>query len=511
METRDFVVRYDSEQRTVQGIAVPYNETIDIGFTKERFERGAFDSLDDVKLFYSHKEPIGRVTRGEETDEGLLIEAHISDTDRGNEVHTLLRDGVLNKFSIGFEPVENEKDGDVVVRRKVILREVSVVAFPAYENADVLAVREQSAETERVDMESTDNTQVDELREQLTDLDRRVTVISEAAPSGDVVPQFRSYGDYIKSVASGSEEGLEFASRAWSPAGASFDATPPDSIADSQWVSDIIRMVDLGRPTMNAFRVAALPADGMAVDYPKVKTNTINVAAQTAEGADLAFGKLTLETMSAAVKTLGGYTRISRQVIDRSSVAYVEAAFRAQGIEFAKASNADVIAVLEALTGVEEQEWDQTTAASLAAAFGNASVDIYEGAGLRPEFWLAATDQYVAMASLFDSVDRPIIGGQAPVNGIGSANIANLGASVFGLPVVVDPALTAGSLYIANREALVTYTNGGPLRLQQENAVNLSSDFSVFGYQAVTVPMEEAIVSVTAPANAGFSTKSAKK
>jgi len=507
METRDFAVRYDSEQRTVQGIAVPYNETIDIGFTKERFERGAFDSLEDVKLFYSHKEPIGRVTRGEETDDGLLIEAHISDTERGNEVHTLLRDGVLNKFSIGFEPVENEKDGDVVVRRKVILREVSVVAFPAYENADVLAVREQSAETERVDMESTDNTQVEELREQLTDLDRRVAVISEAAPAGDVVPQFRSYGDYIKSVASGSEEGLDFAARAWSPAGASFDATPPDSIADSQWVSDIIRMVDLGRPTMNAFRVAALPADGMAVDYPKVKTNTIAVAEQSAEGADLSFGKLTLETMSAAVKTLGGYTRISRQVIDRSSVAYVEAAFRAQGIEFAKASNADVIGVLEAAT-VGAAEWDQATAKSLAAAFGGASVAIYEGSGLRPEFMLASTDQYVALASLFDSVDRPIIGGAAPVNGIGSANIANLGASVFGLPVVVDPALAEGSLYIANREALVTYTNGGPLRLQQENVVNLSSDFSVFGYQAVTVPMPEAIVKVDAAG--AFSTRSKK-
>ena len=71
------------------------------------------------------------------------------------------------------------------------------------------------------------------------------------------------------------------------------------------------------------------------------------------------------------MKTLGGYTRISRQVIDRSSVAYVEAAFRAQGIEFKKASNADVIGVLEAaplvpLSGASD--------AKLATAFGNASV-----------------------------------------------------------------------------------------------------------------------------------------
>ena len=121
METREFEVRLtDGETRTVAGIAVPYGDTISVGGYSERFERGAFGDIADTKLFYGHKEPIGRVVRGEDTDAGFMIEAVISDTVRGNEVHTLLRDGVLNKFSVGFEAVEDRMDDGVVVRTKAL-------------------------------------------------------------------------------------------------------------------------------------------------------------------------------------------------------------------------------------------------------------------------------------------------------------------------------------------------------------------------------------------------------
>ena len=83
MNNYEFEVRAEAEERTLTGVAVPYNETISVGGIEERFERGSIPSVDGVKLFYGHKEPIGKVIRGEETDEGFVVEARISETERG--------------------------------------------------------------------------------------------------------------------------------------------------------------------------------------------------------------------------------------------------------------------------------------------------------------------------------------------------------------------------------------------------------------------------------------------
>jgi phage head maturation protease len=56
MITRDFEIRAtNADQRTVEGVAVPFNDTIDIGGgMKERFAPGAVDLNANVKLFRDH-------------------------------------------------------------------------------------------------------------------------------------------------------------------------------------------------------------------------------------------------------------------------------------------------------------------------------------------------------------------------------------------------------------------------------------------------------------------------
>src|SRR5512139_721585 len=145
IETRDFRGVVDTDQRTITGIAVPYGQEIAIANnTYERFAAGAITTVEDVKLFWNHDEPIGKVIEGRETEAGFEITAYISETPRGEEVLTLLRDGVLNKFSVGFIPVENEHDGNTVVRTLVDLKEVSVVPFAAYSGANISEVREEA-------------------------------------------------------------------------------------------------------------------------------------------------------------------------------------------------------------------------------------------------------------------------------------------------------------------------------------------------------------------------------
>ena len=54
MNNYEFEVRAEAEERTLKGVAVPYNETISVGGIEERFERGSIPSVDGVKLFYGH-------------------------------------------------------------------------------------------------------------------------------------------------------------------------------------------------------------------------------------------------------------------------------------------------------------------------------------------------------------------------------------------------------------------------------------------------------------------------
>jgi HK97 family phage prohead protease len=494
MNNYEFEVRAETEERTLTGVAVPYNETIKVSGIEERFERGSIPTVEDVKLFYGHKDPIGKVVRGEETEDGFVIEARISDTERGNEVLTLMRDGVLNKLSVGFAPIKDRKEDGVVVREEVALKEVSVVSFPAYKNADVLAVRQDEApNTETLEniMETPDNTV--EVREELDALTREVASLRDQAPAVVSAPSWNSFGDFVKAVVRGDEDAIS-QTRAY--AGAVVSAEGPDSIGRDAWVNEALLMVDNGRPSLNAFRRAGLPEAGLNIDYPAVQANTIAVDEQAAQGDTLTFGKLSLQTKTTPVITVGGWTDVSRQTIERSSVAYLSEVFRAMSLAYGKETNERFI---ENLTGgtYDASTSTASTAEGITGAVADASISLYENAGVRPGFILASSDMWKMLVTLFAVDGRPIVGGSAPVNNIGSSNLPGMTANVFGLEVIVDPALPDGTLYVANSNAITTWEAGGaPFRLSDEDITNLTNQFSLYGYIAFGTIYPEMIYQV---------------
>ncbi len=161
---RDFVadieIRSDGTGRTVHGILVPYNTPARVSdggpSYEEMFVLGAFErdiearngDFRGVKFLYQHNhdEPIGRAVELREDASGLFGAFRVAKTARGDEVLELLREGVLDSFSIGFRPVDPApgdpiKVGEPVVRTKASLRETSLVTFPAYAGALVAGVR----------------------------------------------------------------------------------------------------------------------------------------------------------------------------------------------------------------------------------------------------------------------------------------------------------------------------------------------------------------------------------
>ena len=152
----DLEIRSGGDGRTVYGLAVPFDResTVNDGYGpyQEVFRRGAFARTINagtakVKLLGNHnrqKFPLGKATTLTEDPSGLVGEFYISKTREGDEAIELVRDGVLDSFSVGFAPVKDRKAGKSLVERlEVKLREVSLVAFPAYEGAAVAGIRAQ--------------------------------------------------------------------------------------------------------------------------------------------------------------------------------------------------------------------------------------------------------------------------------------------------------------------------------------------------------------------------------
>ena len=493
MITRSFEIRAtDTELRTVEGLAVPYNDTIDIGGGwSERFEKGAIDLTANVKLFRDHEDIIGVVTEMTESDEGLMIKAKISETVLGNETLNLVKDGAIRSFSVGFIPVTDEKKDKTIIRKKVNLKEVSLVAFPAYDKAEVLSVREETNQ-EEISMENTTpdyTSAIEEVRNHAEELERRLDVIaSEKTPSVSA-PQFRSYGQYVKAVASGDLDAYRVFT----------GADSADTIMKNAWVSDTVRILNAGRPTYSVFSSGALPPDGMNVEYPKINTNTIDVANQAVEGDTLAYGKLTLTSATAPIKTYGGYTDMSRQVVERSSINYVDTAFRAMVAKYASVTNAAMRQQLITDAALFNQSalgaW---TSAEIIDSLAEAATKVNGDTGLPLEFILVSSDVFRLMAKTVDTMDRPILSNTgATVNTWGNINPVGLTGNVLGLPIVVDPSLAALSFYAGNSAAITTYESAGaPFRLNDEEITNLTNSFSVYGYLGIAVSDPKALCKI---------------
>jgi HK97 family phage prohead protease len=149
------------EGRTVFGLAVPFETVTEIRefdtagqivsyrekFTYGSFARSIRERGHKVKLLVGHADrmlPAGKAVELREERDGLHAAFEVSDTTAGNDLLTLVRDGTVDSFSIGFTPIRERWEGDVRIHLESGLREVSAVNFPAYEGALIAGVRSES-------------------------------------------------------------------------------------------------------------------------------------------------------------------------------------------------------------------------------------------------------------------------------------------------------------------------------------------------------------------------------
>lgn len=114
-------------------------------------EKGAFsktirEDFDRIKILSQHNDcelPVGKPLELREDEKGLYIRGKISDTQKGRDILTLLRDGVLTEMSIGYDAVAFDFDSKQGDRHLIEIKlwEISIVTWAMNDQAKIEEVK----------------------------------------------------------------------------------------------------------------------------------------------------------------------------------------------------------------------------------------------------------------------------------------------------------------------------------------------------------------------------------
>ena len=155
--------RDDNEELRIEGYFVVYDdETMLWDGVYEKIDRNAFEGeLDkDIRALAGHdrEKVLGRVKNNTLTlrsdEKGLWGSILINKDDpEAFSLYQKVKRGDIDQCSFGFIPTEEEREsrsnGELFIVKRCKLIEVSVVAFPAYENTSVSARKKAFEEEEK--------------------------------------------------------------------------------------------------------------------------------------------------------------------------------------------------------------------------------------------------------------------------------------------------------------------------------------------------------------------------
>ena len=488
----------DGDGLTLSGIAVPFNTEYELfdGY-REVIDPDCDFGERNVKLAREHGELIGRITEQTREPDGLHITARIADTPQGREVADLVREGVYDAFSIGFKPISNNveqrDDGVTVVHRTAVeLFEVSVTGIPAYTGAQITGQRHlDNQEGTTMTDTTTELAQLrDEMHDELRGIKSTLAHLDDTTATSPAGGMYRTAGDYLKALAAGDEQAREFMT-------ATRDLiTTADTGDNVTWIADDLKLIQLRRKVMGLLTHAALPPKGMTMEYNVVATDTTATAKQANEGDALTFGKVTFGTKTADINTYGGYTTLSRQTIERSTVAVLNTALRALTNSYAKATELAVRAELYAL--IKAQRDAASNANKIDAAKAAAAMTpndwaslILDAAELTDErntslgTLAVSKDVAKALIALTDTGSRFLdISGKGN-DTLGSFDLTGVVGDLMRVPVHILPGAEANTAVFLDPSAVTVWESGGPTQLTDGDAIHLTESYSVYGYMAV--------------------------
>lgn len=509
-----------TEAREITGRIVPYGQAITVKGRREAFARGAFAGVNpaDVKLLDHHGRPLGRMLDLEERDDGAWGTFRIAATAAGDEMLTLVSEGVVTGLSVGFVPGTQARDGTHT--RVARLPEVSLVTWPAYETAQVVSVRER----ERDDMPDTDYSEsaevdlaaLDGLQTRMDDLFANVQRLAAAVESNGHASRpalptpFRWFAAQVASEFRNDPTPLRKLEAEWSDlreralediTGAFPENVPADDLSalvvEEFVASQLVNVLDVRRPLFRNAGSFPMPRSGYA-RIPIVTQHT-EVAARAGQKLEANSRKMVVTTESFEAGWLDGAVDVALELIRTAELPVLSMVWEDMLSMYALATENDpthgIVAKVEA--GIDGA--DYTGTALDTSSYADFVTDVITGsmavrkATAMPASRLAVTEaQWPTILSMVDANGRRILSTSGAQNADASATFtADEVTLPGGISAFWVEGLTQAVLF---NEAALRVADGGPERVEAVNVAQMGRDIGVLGRTMVVPRIPAGIV-----------------
>ena len=499
-------IECSEERREISGKIVPMG-TGEIGNTNLGgvvFEAGSIE-IDDpskIRLLSQHdmKKPVGRMVEATVRADGIYATFKLSRSTGGSDALLMAQEGLVTGLSIGAEIISSapSRSGHTVVTAAK-LKEVSLVTEPAFKSAQVLEIAAEEVElpaepqtpteSEAVVENTPDTVAAPEVEATAVEA-ARPTVSAPAYAKDRVAPiSSAQYLEASMKAALGDDEARRTVRAADDSTSTNTGLTLPSHL--NTFITDTFT----GRPAFEAATRGSLAGiDGMSFTVPRLYTNaaspdTAPTVADTNEGAAPSETGMTSAYDTITINKFSGLQRVSFELVDRSSPAFMELMMAELRKAYEKATDNALLAAFVAsgttATGVA------ATAAGLQSFISVEGAAAYKGTG--GDFankLVASTDQWAAIAGYADSTGRALYSAQgATQNASGNAVATSVVGGVLGTDLIVDHNISTAGV-VDNSAFLVApasvYTWESPTTQLRVNVLTSGEiEINLYGYLAI--------------------------
>ncbi len=491
-------IECSEERREISGKIVPMG-TGEIGNTNMGgvvFEAGSIEIADPskIKLLSQHdvKKPVGRMVSAETRADGIYATFKLSRSTGGNDALIQAQEGLVSGLSVGAEVIASKpsRDGHIVVTAAK-LKEVSLVTEPAFKSAQVLEIAaEENLPAEEIQPESEpeiveETTQAEAPAVEAAAVEAARPTVAAAFTVKERTAPITS-AQYLEAnikAAMGDDEARRIVLAADDSTSTNTGLTLP------QHLDQFVTTTFTGRPAFEAVTRQALPATGMSFTIPKL--GTAPTVADTNEGAAPSETGMTSTYDTVTVEKFAGLNRISWELIDRSSPAFMDLLMTELRKAYEKATDSALIAAFTAsgtaATGVA------ATAAGLQSFISVESAAAYKATGGNfANKLVASTDQWAAINGYVDGASRPLYSAQGQTQNASGATVpTSVVGNVLGTSLIVDHNIAVSGIVdesaflVAPESVYVWESPTTQLRLNVLTSGEL--EVALYGYMAIGV------------------------
>ena len=492
------ILAADVPNRTITGMVVPFGVSGRTSAGEVVFEFGSFQQFKAEEIIlnkeHSRTDPLGRGIAGSEviTPAGISMAFKIAPTTAGTDALIEAAEGLRPAFSIEASADEYTIDKGVMRVSAATLQQVAHVTNPAFKTAlisEVAASEEEESDTPETPEAAAEENQEGTTMEnenpevEAAEVEAAPAVIQAAAPIRTAprspIVDATSYLEHSIKAAMGNDDSRQYVRAADESTTTNTGLTLPTHL--QEFISTTID----GRPTIDAISRGVLPASGMSFTIPKL-TQAPTVG-DVNEGSSPFGTAMTSDYMTVNVNKFAGASRISWELIDRSSPAFLTELLREMAAAYAKATDLAVVSAL--LSGGTDATAVAGTASGLQSFISVESAAAYSGSGNFARNLVANTTNWSNIMGYQDDSKRPLYTAAAPSNAPGAVNGTSIVGNVLGTNLFVDPHIGAGAdegMILVAPEAATWYES--PVRQVRVDVIGSGEiEVSVYGYGAIAV------------------------